>query len=112
LNVKYALRVLKNQTQLAIMGRRKAPPRRAAQVAHQKNSRKVKLENIIIRWAKQHHQKPRKKSANTFVKTHWYSVSSVKGMRDYMEDTFDINTQKEGYSAFGVFDGHGGDLCS
>jgi len=29
-----------------------------------------------------------------------------------MEDTFDINTQKEGYSAFGVFDGHGGDLCS
>ena len=39
------------------------------------------------------------------------AVYAIQGRRPHMEDRFDVFTDHKNYSLYGVFDGHGGDVC-
>ena len=39
------------------------------------------------------------------------AVYAIKGRRPHMEDRYDIVKQNGNFSLYGIFDGHGGDVC-
>ena len=54
-----------------------------------------------------------KKSKSEQIPGLRYSVAEMKGWRSEMEDAYCANMNKpDGWSFFGIFDGHGGDFSS